>query len=464
LPSLDYNINAEYVTGYQAYRFEVTNGTSVYTVEKDKYNFSIIDTPNILYATTYGVRVAVKMGSIWGAYGQSCNITTPTVTVSTTGIIPTTQLITADCGVTLSTLDTPIHAKWTYGAQIYRFEVTNGTTVTIYDSPIYYFNLTKIPSSTYSTTYSIRVAINVNGVWGDYGSSCSVTTPALAVVGVQTTQLISADCGVTLSSMNSPIHAKWMYNTQAYRFELTTGATTLVYETPSYYFNLNQITGTAYGTTYSIRVAIKVEGVWGAYGSSCPVTSPTLSTNTVPTTQIHPNYCGTTLATLDTKIPASTVYNAQGYLFEIITGGVTTVYDSTTYNFKLSQAGVIVANGTTYSIRVAAKVNGIYGNYGASCNVTTPTSIAKHVEETKIFTVVAYPNPFNTAFKLKVTTETEETVFVSVYDMMGKQIENKAVNISEIENITIGQDYAAGIYTIIVSQGTNTNIVRLVKN
>ncbi len=464
LPSLDYNINAEYVTGYQAYRFEVTNGATVNTVEKDKYNFSLIETPGVIYATTYGIRVAVKMGGIWGAYGQTCNITTPTLTESTSGIIPTTQLIAADCGATLSSLDTPIHAKWKYGVQIYRFEVTNGTTVTIYDSPIYYFNLTKIPSSTYSTTYSIRVAINVNGVWGDYGSSCSVTTPALAVVGVQTTQLISADCGVTLSSMNSPIHAKWMYNTQAYRFELTTGATTLEYETPSYYFNLNQIAGTAYGTSYSIRVAIKVEGVWGAYGSSCPVTSPTLSTNTVPTTQIHPNYCGTTLATLDTKIPASPVYNAQGYLFEITTGGVTTVYDSTTYNFKLSQAGVVVTNGTTYAIRVAAKVNGIYGNYGSSCNVTTPTSIAKHIEETKVFTVAAYPNPFSTAFKLKVTTETEETVFVSVYDMMGKQIENKAVNTSEIENITIGQDYAAGIYTIIVSQGTNTNIVRLVKN
>jgi len=48
--------------------------------------------------------------------------------------------------------------------------------------------------------------------------------------------------------------------------------------------------------------------------------------------------------------------------------------------------------------------------------------------------------------------------------MTGRQIENKEVNASDVENITIGQNYSTGIYNIIVSQGINTKTVRLVKN
>ncbi len=365
LATLDANINADYVVGYQAYRFEVSNGTTFNTIEVNKYNFSLIQTPGITYGTTYGVRVAVKMGGTWGTYGASCNITTPNLVSAAT--LPTIQILAADCGTTLASLSTPIHAKWTYGAENYRFEVSNGGTVTTYDSPIYYFNLTKITGAVYGTTYSIRVAYSKNGIWSDYGTSCSVTTP-------------------------------------------------------------------------------------------------TLSSNIIPTTQIHPNFCGATLAALDTKIPASPIYNATGYRFEISTGGVTTIYDSTTYNFKLSQAGVVVTNGTTYAIRVAALVNGVYGNYGASCNVYTPGATAREFAASTEFAVAAYPNPFNSTFKLHVTASTDETIFVSVYDMMGKQIENREVNASEIENATIGQDYANGIYNVLVSQGVNTKTVRLVKN
>ncbi len=462
LAALDSQILANVISGAQMYRFEITNGGNVTTYDTTKYNFDLSKIAGSTYGTTYSIRVAVKINDTWGAYGASCNVTTPTIVAAAS--LPTTQIIAADCGTTLATLGSPIHAKWTYGAEAYRFEVTNGGTVTTYDSPIYYFNLTKIPSSTYSTTYSIRVAYSVNGTWSDFGSSCSVTTPALVTVGVPTTQLVATECGTTLASMSTPIHAKWMYNTQAYRFELTAGGTTTVYETTSYYFNLNQVAGTAYGTTYSIRVAIKVEGTWGAYGSSCSVTSPTLGASTIPNTQVHPTFCGATLSALDTKIPASPVAAAEGYRFEITTGGVTTEYDSTTYNFRLAQAGVVVANGTTYSIRVKAKINGVYGNYGVSCDVITPSSVARQIETVASFAVSAYPNPFNTAFKLQVTASTDETVFVSVYDMMGKQIENKAVNASEIENVTIGQDYATGIYNVLVSQGTNNKTVRLVKN
>jgi len=60
LTSLTANINADYVPGYEAYRFKVSNGTTVNTVDVNKYNFSLTQTPGITYGTMYGVRVAVK--------------------------------------------------------------------------------------------------------------------------------------------------------------------------------------------------------------------------------------------------------------------------------------------------------------------------------------------------------------------------------------------------------------------
>jgi hypothetical protein len=135
------------------------------------------------------------------------------------------------------------------------------------------------------------------------------------------------------------------------------------------------------------------------------------------------------------------------------------------YNFKLSQTGITVASGTAYSIRVAAKVNGVYGNYGIACTVTTPggSDSSRQIVENTDFSLTAYPNPSNSDFKLQFNGANEDAVSILVFDMTGRQIENKEVNASAIENISIGQNYSVGIYNVIVSQGMNTKTVRLVK-
>jgi hypothetical protein len=227
--------------------------------------------------------------------------------------------------------------------------------------------------------------------------------------------------------------------------------------------------GTTYGTTYSIRVATNVEGVWSNYGAPCNVTTPDLTTANIPITQIRADFCGTTLAALNTKIPATLVYGAEGYRFEIINGGVITEYDSSIYLFRLADAGLTVTTGTTYAIRVKAKISGVYGNYGASCNVSTPSPSSRQIAQQQIdvtdeIKISAYPNPSNGFFKLHVDGASNETVSVSIFDMMGRQIENKTINASDLENIALGQNYVTGIYNVIVSQGAITKTVRLVKN
>lgn len=79
------------------------------------------------------------------------------------------------------------------------------------------------------------------------------------------------------------------------------------------------------------------------------------------------------------------------------------------------------------------------------------------------FNLIAYPNPSNYVFNFKINGAIDETVSLTVFDMMGRQIEKKVVNMNELKNICFGQDYSSGVYNIIAAQGMNTKSVRLIK-
>ena len=381
--------------------------------------------------------------------------------------VPASKIRSTQCGSTLAALNSNINADIVTGATMYRFQVTNGATVSTLELNKYNFNLTKLPITiSYGTTYSIKVAAKLGGNWGPYGTSCNVSTPAIVSSNsVPTTKLRASQCGSTLAGIGSPIHSELVYGAEAYRFELTNGATVTEVDSPIYYFFLTNTAIATYGTTFSVKTKAKIAGVWGEYGVACSISTPDLTANTVPLTQVRPTFCGITLASLGTKIPAVLIAGAEGYRFEITRAGVITVFDTTSYNPRLAEAGVVVSTSTVYAIRVAAKVNGVYGNYGVSCNITTPggSGNSRQIVEDTDFSLVAYPNPSNSTFKLQVNGANDEAVSILVFDMMGRQIENKVVKSNDIENISLGQNYSSGIYNVIVSQGMNTKSVRLVK-
>ena len=410
-----------------------------------------------LSATTY-FRAVVKFGGFAAANTNTVKIT---VSINSSN---TSQIKANQCGVTLASLNANINADYVAGYQAYRFEVSNGGSVNTVDVNKYNFSLTQTPGITYGTTYGVRVAVKIGGTWGEYGVSCNVTTPVLSSSTVITTKINPVFCGSTLAALDTKIAAVPVYAATGYRFEITKGGITTFYNSSVYNFRLADAGVAAYGTTYTIRVAAQVNGVYGNYGASCNVTTPTLTSNVVPTTALLPAICSTTLSALNTKIGATPVYNATGYRFEITANNVTTIYDSAVYNFKLSQTAVNVSYNTVYAIRVAALINGVYGNFGTSCTVTTPAdpNIITRLKA-KSFEVSAYPNPFDTAFNLNVDTPSKEEVTIAVYDMMGKLIETHQVNPTEVTNLQIGNNYAAGIYNVIVSQANEMQAIRLIR-
>jgi hypothetical protein len=187
-------------------------------------------------------------------------------------------------------------------------------------------------------------------------------------------------------------------------------------------------------------------------------------------TKVQASQCGTSLAALNTIIYANSVSYATNYKFEVVNGATTRTIETVSRVFQLTSLSGGALYNTTYKIRVAAKYNGVWGNYGDECMVSTPSKkVAKTTDpvtqsELIPFTVVGYPNPFTNSIKLDITTQnTASEVEFKVYDMIGKLIETQTKTVSEIGNQELGASYPSGIYNIVVTQGMNVKTVRVVK-
>jgi hypothetical protein len=77
--------------------------------------------------------------------------------------------------------------------------------------------------------------------------------------------------------------------------------------------------------------------------------------------------------------------------------------------------------------------------------------------------VRVYPNPSTDAFNLSLTTASNDKVAIAVYDMLGRLIETRDLDPRELTEVKIGERYAAGIYNVIVTQGTEVRTQRVIK-
>lgn len=79
------------------------------------------------------------------------------------------------------------------------------------------------------------------------------------------------------------------------------------------------------------------------------------------------------------------------------------------------------------------------------------------------FDLIAYPNPYSSNFSLKVSSKNEENISVFVYDMLGREIDKTKVPYSDVKGLKLGYGYPKGIYNVIVSQGIETRVLKMIK-
>jgi hypothetical protein len=128
-------------------------------------------------------------------------------------------------------------------------------------------------------------------------------------------------------------------------------------------------------------------------------------------------------------------------------------------------------NPQTLSISVnavPAHIPGHAGDHLGSCNqscnnlksdiatgeiVTTPDGS---------FSVITYPNPFNSDFRISVESESKEPVSVKIYDLTGKVLQ-QLEEITPDQEIITGNDLSVGMYIMKIQQGNQVQNVRIIK-
>jgi trimeric autotransporter adhesin len=385
-------------------------------------------------------------------------------------------IVPTSCGTTLAGWFSTVTATWSNLAQGYRFRITKVdmntnaplATPIIIDRPVNNISLSNVPNITYNSRYMFEVAIRLNGVWQSfYGPACYLNSPnPVSTIGTQ--------CGSTLTSMNQWINASAVSNIAAYRFRVTrvvsgtpTGTAQVITQSANK-FNMTQLSAILYASTYRVEVSLRnTDGTFLPYNTPCDITTPAH-----PTTQVRTVQCNNYQVTNNNELMiADVIQGATMYRFRVYNGvDYDTFYDNTTYRFTLNNFPGLVPNGTVYSVQVAVKLPNepVFGPYNKSCTFKTPMQARAissdiQLEVANTFEALAYPNPFAENFKLDVKTNSEANIHVRVYDMIGKLVEDKMINASDIQNFELGNQYPSGVYNVIVSQESNTKTLRVIK-
>lgn len=419
-----------------------------------------------LVANSYSVTVTDAKG---------CTAT-QTATVIPVNVIGKPEVVSAQCGTTLSSMADYIYYSSVSGTTNYRYRLIGGGLNTVYErgNALTNLRLVTLPGIVYGTTYSLEVAALVNGTWGAYGAACQISTPANA----PTTQLNSNHCGSTLTSLSQWLYIQTVPGSTNYRYRVTSSGYSQVY-TRGYQatnFRMSFLTGLSYNTAYNVEVAAYVNGSWEAYGASCTVTTP----NNIPITQLVSSQCNTTLSSWQQYLFYQTVPGADNYRVEITNAGLgfSTVYVRGYHwtTWRLDWASNNLLPNTTYTVRVAASINGNWANYGPACTLTTPTTpqprlfVAQPESKTtppsvdQKMDISLFPNPSAGAFFLQGSWTKEEVVNVQLFDLAGKLVFEQGLaaiaNAAPLEVNATG--LPAGLYLLRISGQENQGFQKLV--
>ena len=254
------------ITGY---RFRITNGNSVQTIDRTQPNFSLTSLATYNYSTAYSIDIQLQKSGVWlGYYGDPCVVTTPSATVSAAA----PALTASQCGIILVAIGTSISTPTKPGTKGYKFRVTNLRTGFTQEraSNKNTFALTDLTQYVYGDTYTVEVAITSGTVYPGYGNVCTVTAPAVPSLTNQ--------CGTIIASKTTSISTASLLKVTSYNFEvtnMTTLVTVSVVRTTNS-FTLSLLTNYNASTQFRVRVRLMTTNVYSDYGPACYINSPAI--------------------------------------------------------------------------------------------------------------------------------------------------------------------------------------------
>ncbi|WP_291276001.1 T9SS type A sorting domain-containing protein [Flavobacterium sp.] len=448
------------VSGATAYKYNVYDATGtnlVFSTERSVSYFRFLEN-TFTYGTTYKVRVQVKRGDTYGIEGVACSVTIQDANAA---------LQAAYCGATNVTPSQWLFVNNVVGATAYKYNVYDAAGTSLVFSTERSVNFFRFLENTfaYGTTYQVRVQVKQGGVYGVEGSACSVT-----IQGLPVTSLDTSSCGASNVTPYQLLSANSVVGATGYKFNIYDEAgTTLLFSqersVPNFRFLDNPF---VYGQIYQVKVQVKQGGVYGSEGSACSVLL-----SKMPLVTLVASQCNSTISTASDIIYATAVAGVTTYRFTIYDSNSNQVAQIERPNnyFKLNDFAYVP--GVTYSVAVATKQEGqSYGLNGGLCTVSTPAPVvrvtavdqAHKVHVSNVESIKVYPNPFQSGFVIvPIASDLGAKVSYEVFDLTGKLIESNELSVEVIQNYTIGQEYARGMYIVNITQGTSSQSFKMIK-
>jgi hypothetical protein len=183
------------------YRFRITNTSTAQsqTVDRTVREFRMSLFNNIDFNTIYNVQVAVRnTDGTYLPYGPICTITTPTM--------PFTKLVDAQCGSIIGSLTEIIYADPVTNGSGYRFKITNTQGFNfVLERATRTFSLDMIPGLLIGNPYEVQVSARINGVFGPYGTTCTILTPGTNTrIVVKTNEEVNIKSDITVYAYPNP--------------------------------------------------------------------------------------------------------------------------------------------------------------------------------------------------------------------------------------------------------------------
>lgn len=130
-----------------------------------------------------------------------------------------------------------------------------------------------------------------------------------------------------------------------------------------------------------------------------------------------------------------------------------------TITTAITQLSAVDVNGAFVAVNSGSEI----GSPGVFKSANTTLSVNSPSELVNSFNIIAFPNPFDATFQLDSSTTNTDKIEMKVYDMVGKLVEIRLFDPSELNNQKMGSDYKSGIYNIRITQEKNTKTVRVIK-
>jgi hypothetical protein len=375
------SIVADIVTGATQYQFQFKDSADVNIIASITQSSRTLNVGNVSPAlqwnTKYTVRVRAIVGSQSGVFGIPCIvgfIQNPAITN------PTTQLRSVDCNKMNCLLSTTIQANQVNGASIYVFEFRdlNNNVVATVSQANYFITLSSIsPALNWSSTYNVRVRVNIGSWQGTFGNVCQIGILANpATQPVPTTQLTSASCGNVALGLNQSGAATLVSGATQYEFEFRNPTTSVVVathlQTSATITWMNVNPALQWGTQYNVRVRAYINTRIGDWGNSCLIgfiQDPNVTG--IGNTSLVASSCSNQNLSQMGTVTCTSVSGANQYEFEFrtLSGILHSSRISSNTTCALSALSPLLNWGTQYKVRVRAAISGIWGQFSSECTV-----------------------------------------------------------------------------------------------